>query len=102
MSSIFRRAGVDAGTVTLEGAELERLGAESEAELVKVLMRFPEVVAASAERHTPHSVCDYLEDLAATVNSWYHAGNRDAASNKVGGVQVYGDGLVRTMFAYYR
>jgi len=32
----------------------------------------------------------------------YHAVNRNAASNKIGGVQVFGDGLVRCMFAYYK
>jgi len=32
----------------------------------------------------------------------YHAVNRNAATNKVGGVQVFGDGLVRTYFAYYK
>jgi peptide/nickel transport system substrate-binding protein len=32
----------------------------------------------------------------------YHAVNRDAATKKVGGVQVFGDGLVRTSFAYYK
>ena len=32
----------------------------------------------------------------------YHAVNRNAATNKVGGVQVFGDGLIRTYFAYYR
>jgi peptide/nickel transport system substrate-binding protein len=41
-----------------------------------------------------------LQDLP--IIYLYHPVNRDAASNKVGGVQVYGDGLVRTMFAYYR
>ena len=32
----------------------------------------------------------------------YHPVNRNAATNKVGGVQVFGDGLVRAMFAYYK
>jgi peptide/nickel transport system substrate-binding protein len=32
----------------------------------------------------------------------YHAVNRNAATNKVGGVQVYGDGLIRAYFAYYK
>ena len=32
----------------------------------------------------------------------YHPVNRDVVAKTVGGVQVYGDGLVRTAFAYYK
>jgi peptide/nickel transport system substrate-binding protein len=32
----------------------------------------------------------------------YHPVNRNAATNKVRGVQVFGDGLVRAYFGYYR
>ena len=84
MSSIFRRAGVDAATLDAASADLSLVSAESETELVKLLMRFPEVIAASAERHTPHAVCEYLEEVAAAVNSWYHAGNRDASLRVIG------------------
>lgn len=84
MSSIFRRAGVDPKTLDAASADLSLLSAESETELVKRLLRFPEVIATSAERHTPHSVCEYVEDVAGAVNSWYHAGNRDASLRVIG------------------
>jgi len=32
----------------------------------------------------------------------YHAVNRDAQSTKVGGVQLFGDGLVRVQFAGFK
>jgi arginyl-tRNA synthetase len=84
MSSIFRRAGVEPEMVDAAAADLSLLSHESEAELVKLLLRFPEVVASSAGRHTPHSVCEYVEEVAAAVNSWYHAGNRDAGLRVIG------------------
>ena len=84
MSSIFRRAEVDADALDPASADLSLLAAESEQELVKLLLRFPEVIDTSAERHTPHAVCEYLEEVAGTVNSWYHAGNRDAALRVIG------------------
>ncbi|MFL5537982.1 MAG: arginine--tRNA ligase [Longimicrobiaceae bacterium] len=84
MSSIFRRAEVDPATLDPASADLSLLAQESEAELVKLLLRFPEVVEAAAERHAPHAVCEYVEEVAGAVNSWYHAGNRDAALRVIG------------------
>lgn len=84
LSSIFRRAGVDADTLDADAADLDLLSHESETDLVKLLLRFPEEIAASAEAHTPHAVCAYLEEVAGAVNSWYHAGNRDASLRVIG------------------
>jgi len=84
MSSIFRRAAVEKDAVDAGSADLSLLSHPTEQELVKVLLRLPEEIATAAERHTPHSVCEYLEEVAGAVNSWYHAGNRDAALRVVG------------------
>jgi arginyl-tRNA synthetase len=84
MCSIFRRAEVDPATLDAASADLSRLAHESEAELGKLLLRFPEEVHAAAEAHTPHSICAYLEEVAGAVNSWYHAGNRDASLRVIG------------------
>ena len=75
MSSIFRKAGLSGGEQVNTGANLSRLTDPTEEELIKLLLRFPEVVSGAAERHTPHSICEYLEEVAGAVNSWYHAGN---------------------------
>jgi arginyl-tRNA synthetase len=85
MSSIFRRAGVEAAQVDAAQADLSLLSHESEAELAKLLARFPEVVSSAAERHAPHAVTEYAEEVAGAVNSWYHAGNREP------GLRVIGD-----------
>lgn len=76
MASIFRRAGIaDPDAVDPAGADLALLREPTELDLARLLLRFPEVVAAAAERHAPHSVCEYLEEVAGAINSWYHAGN---------------------------
>jgi arginyl-tRNA synthetase len=86
MCSIFRRARErDPGLLDGAGeADLTRLGEPAEQEIVKLLLRFPEVVSCAAERHAPHSICEYLEEVAGVVNSWYHTGNLDPSLRVVG------------------
>lgn len=84
MCSIFAKAKVAAGLIDAAQAPLEQLRHPSESELLKVLLRFPETVAAAAAQHAPHAVCTYLEELAGSVNSWYHAGNLDPELRVVG------------------
>ena len=84
MASIFRRAEVEPAALDPESVDLALLDQESEQELVKLLLRFPEEVESSAEAHTPHAVCGYVEEVAGAVNSWYHAGNRDASLRVIG------------------
>jgi arginyl-tRNA synthetase len=74
MCSIFRRAGVDPAAVGPD-TDVTPLVHPLEHDLVKELVRYPEVVARAAEARAPHMVCDYLEGMAGMVNSWYHAGN---------------------------
>jgi arginyl-tRNA synthetase len=75
MMSIFRKAGLVAEDVRASPAELSRLTHEAERELIKQLSVFPAIVERAAEARAPHMVCDYLEQTAGIVNSWYHAGN---------------------------
>jgi arginyl-tRNA synthetase len=84
MSSIFRRAGVEADEIDPDEADLSLLTHPVEVDLAKTLLRFPELVAAAAERHTPHAICEYAEEVAGAVNSWYHAGNLDPELRVVG------------------
>lgn len=84
MASIFRKAGLASGEDVDPSADLALLTAATEEELMKILLRFPEVVGAAAERHTPHSICEYLEEVAGAVNSWYHAGNLSPELRVVG------------------
>jgi arginyl-tRNA synthetase len=85
MCSIFGRAGVaDPGALNLDDVDLGLVNHATELELVKLLLRFPEIVESAAARHTPHSICEYLEEVAGAVNSWYHAGNLDPSLRVIG------------------
>jgi len=75
MHSICARAGVEPDQITAEGVDLGLLGDDLERELIKQLGEFPDWIARSADARAPHLLCDYLEQTAGAVNSWYHAGN---------------------------
>ncbi|KGX93852.1 arginyl-tRNA synthetase [Pontibacillus halophilus JSM 076056 = DSM 19796] len=49
------------------------LSSEKEIELLKHLGDFPQVVADSAEKRTPHRVTQYVFDLASKLHSFYNA-----------------------------
>lgn len=48
------------------------LGNLEERALVRVMLDFPRVVAESAERYMPSTLCTYLLDLAGAFNKFYH------------------------------
>jgi arginyl-tRNA synthetase len=75
MCSIFRKAGEDINTWAGEAADVALLTHDQELELVKQLAEFPQVVERAATARATHLMCDYLEQTAGAVNSWYHAGN---------------------------
>ncbi len=76
MCSIFAKAGGSETVAAVAGAaDLSLLGHPTELALVKALADLPEVIERAALQRAPHVLCDYLEQTAATVNSWYHAGN---------------------------
>jgi arginyl-tRNA synthetase len=75
MCSIFNKAGLERSSVKTEGVDLSVLTTEAEREVIKALVQFPDLVRNAARLRAPHLICDYLEQTAGAVNSWYHAGN---------------------------
>lgn len=75
MCSIFSKAGVNEDQIQAEGARLEDLAHPLERDLIMRLADFPETVDRAATARAPHVLCDYLEQTAGAVNSWYHSGN---------------------------
>lgn len=75
MCSIFSKAGVQASSVRADDNVLGKLSHPAERELISQLAEFPEVVERAASARAPHTICDYLEQTAGAVNSWYHQGN---------------------------
>jgi arginyl-tRNA synthetase len=75
MCSIFRKGGLEEGDIRHQGLDLDRLTHPLERELIKQLADFPETVERAAATRAPHVLCDFLEQTAGAVNSWYHGGN---------------------------
>lgn len=73
--SIFRKL-AEAGQSwsTEQGlAALGSLTLESEKELMVKIGRYPEVVVNAAKNHEPHTVANYLYDLAGDFHTWYNS-----------------------------
>jgi arginyl-tRNA synthetase len=75
MCSIFRKGEVNEDRIGAEGADLERLCHPLERDLIKRLADFPEALQRATTHRAPHILCEFLEQTAGSVNSWYHAGN---------------------------
>ena len=75
MCSIFKKAGLERSSIGAEGVDLSVLTTDAERELIKALVQFPDLVRNAVRLRAPHLICDYLEQTAGAVNSWYHAGN---------------------------
>ncbi len=54
-------------------AHLARLSEGEERAILKRLDQYPELVRAAADRNEPHSVANYLRELAGEFHSWYNA-----------------------------
>jgi arginyl-tRNA synthetase len=54
---------------------LDQLQLEQEKNLLRRLDRYPEVVAGAARNSEPHSVANYLRELAGDFHTWYNADN---------------------------
>ena len=54
-------------------AALSRLTLDSEKELMVKLGRYPEIVANAAQNHEPHSVANFIYDLASDFHAWYNS-----------------------------
>jgi len=72
MSGVFRVGNVDGAAVTADGVDVAVLTDPSEADLLKVLARFPAVVERAAESLDPQRITTYLEELARAAHLWYH------------------------------
>jgi arginyl-tRNA synthetase len=75
MCSIFRKGELEGADIQIDQANLEGLSNELERDLIKRLDDFPDTVERAAAARAPHTLCDFLEQTAGAVNSWYHAGN---------------------------
>jgi arginyl-tRNA synthetase len=71
LSGIFRTAERSPESIT-GVLDLGALPAPQDAELLKKLVTFPEVLEKTARDREPHRITLYLHELATVVHGWYH------------------------------
>ena len=73
--SLLRQAGEKGFTFDLANGLLhvDTLVDEQAQGLMVELSRYPEVVEAAADTLEPHSIAQYLRELANAFHGWYHA-----------------------------
>ena len=73
--SIMRKLAEQGDTWNLADGlkSLEQLQEEHEKALMRRLDQFPEVVANAASNSEPHTIANYLRELAGDFHSWYNA-----------------------------
>lgn len=68
--SILRK--LDDETTETSSSELKLLSHESEIQLIKSILDFPDVILSAAESMEPHRVINFLNELASDFTSFYH------------------------------
>lgn len=73
--SIFRKLAAEnlSWTTEIGVAALAALTLDSEKDIMVKVGRYPEVVANAAKNHEPHTVANYLYDLAGDFHTWYNS-----------------------------
>ena len=69
---MLRNAEAEGKTFDVSGMDLSYITGEAGYELVKLLYRFPEVVADAAEKYEPSVVTRHIVDIAQAYNKFYH------------------------------
>ena len=82
--SVLRQAAetfpdMDLSDSGLASADLQRLDAEDELPLLKMMANWPRIVESAAEAHEPHRIAFYLYDLAGAFHALWTKGKEDAS-----------------------
>ncbi len=70
IASILRKA-EETGVPTTDDPDWDLLTHESEAALMKALLRLPDQIASAAEAYEPHRLAAYLRDVATAFSQFY-------------------------------
>ena len=68
--SVLAQWGGDAASLT--NADLSPLQSAAEAALMQALSQFPEVVSHACQALAPHTIANYLKELASALHSYYN------------------------------
>ncbi len=69
--SVFDQAS-ERGIEIRDSQNLELLKHDAEINLIKLLIKFPEIVLLACNKSEPHVLADYLRELAASFHVFYH------------------------------
>ena len=70
--SVFRQTQQQGYSYSIHTAELDNLDKDEERTLMKLLLRYPSVLAAAADAKEPQMLLEYLRTLAAEFHSYYN------------------------------
>ena len=70
--SVLRNAGADISKLSARDLDLSYVCGDAAYELVKLIYRFPEIVADAAEKYEPSVVTRHVVDIAQAFNKFYH------------------------------
>jgi arginyl-tRNA synthetase len=91
LASVLRKALEQFGPDPAGGAE-SALPGEEEAALLQVAARFPDAVERAAEELEPYVITEYLQKMAAALQSYYQLGDKDERFR-----MIHPDGATRRM-----
>ncbi len=72
IQSIFRKGGVDPGSIKSTINDQQSTITKQEKELIKMLYNYPAVLKQAATTYNPADVANYVYDLAKEYNQFYH------------------------------
>ena len=70
--SVFRQTKQQGYSYSIHTAELDNLDKDEERTLMKLLLRYPSVLAAAADAKEPQMLLEYLRTLAAEFHGYYN------------------------------
>jgi arginyl-tRNA synthetase len=69
-ASVIEKSEIDINSILL--SDLSVLIEDEEINMVKTLIRFPEIVVLACEKQEPQVVAEYLRDVASAFHTFYH------------------------------
>ena len=76
--SVLRHAKSETPDISETGANLMRLNAPAELQLIRAMCSLPRMVEQAALAYEPHRIAFYLHDLASAFHTFWNRGNENA------------------------
>ena len=98
ISSILGKAALNNFKIPAMGeADLSLLDIPAEREIIKELVRLPEVIESAAKKYEPHRITNYVYNLASLFHSYYNVNRVLNDDSKLSGARLYFVVQIRTV-----